>query len=324
MKLSFFRILFIALLLSSCRSTYEKTADKLAKDAMNHGFSQKTYKTKNFKIYTLQKITDINKPVRVYIEGDGKVFIRDGVISPNPTPTSFFLTNLILSKDHSANILYVARPCQYVKDKKCYGSNQPEKYWLDARFSPEVIESINEVMENFGQYELEFIGYSGGANVIKYAATYSQKKHKNVASLRSIAGNLDDMKFAEIHAANIATNSLNLDKDSLSILAKIPQIHFVGSDDKTVPAAVAQSYLKKLPNTQCARIVNISGASHSAGWYEVWDDLLQIDPFCTGSSVKVSKYGNDLVVKKIISSKSHGYKGKNRSSKKGKGKKSKR
>jgi len=270
-------IILTILLVSSCAANYKKIADKTTKVGLENGLRQKTYQTKNFQIYTLQRITDVNKKVRIYFEGDGKAYIKKNVISPNPTPTSYFLVNL-LAEDDSPNLIYIARPCQFVKDEKCY-NNHPERYWTSAKFSKEVIEAMNEVTKNFSEFKLELVGYSDSATIAKYVAAENQKNYQNVINLRTIAGNLDNKKLSQINKAAIDDYIVN-EASTLKTLAKIPQIHFIGKEDAVIPGIISKSYLQSLPKKNCIKIITVPATTHSSGWQENWVELLKIQPFC--------------------------------------------
>lgn len=267
---NFFRTIgiFIAILFSSsCGKNFQEIALETSKIAEKQGMKQKVYHTKNFKVFTLQRINNPLKSIRIYFEGDGRAFLNRHVPSMNPTPTSFFLINLIEEDDYD-NIVYIARPCQYVFDSKC-----SEKYWTTDRFSKEIIDSINEVIRNFSDSNLELVGYSGGATIAKYIAT----KNSNVVSLRTIAGNIDQQKFTEIHNVSPLINSWPEINKKLS---EMPQVHFVGEKDKIIPSIVSKSYFNKLPKKNCTTIVMIKDATHSKGWKKQWKKLLKVRPIC--------------------------------------------
>jgi len=269
-----FLIFILSLILNSCAVNHKAILDKTLQIAAANNFKQKTHQTKNFRIFTLEKITDKSKPLRIYIEGDGKAYISKYKPSSNPTPQSFFLINLIIQDDYP-NIIYVARPCQYLDDSKCQ-----EKYWTNDRFSHETISSIAEVVNNFAPQKVELIGYSGGAVIAKYiAAKTSLKTNSQVINFRSIAGNLDEDKFVEIHQVT-KLNHPALSIQEINNLRGIAQIHFVGNDDKIIPQEVAISYLEKLSNSNCVKIINVEKASHSKGWQQSWQSLSHLKPQC--------------------------------------------
>ena len=226
----------------------------------------KIYKTKNFSIFTLKKITDPKKNLRVYIESDGKAFVTKRSPSLNPTPTSYFLINLI-GEDDSSNILYVARPCQYQVSNQGFCSTN--KYWTTNRFAPEVIQNMNEILANFSDYKIEIIGYSGGGQIAKHLTLLN----KNIINLRTIAGNIDQEEFAKIH--NVPQLNDDWSEADLSRISKVAQIHFVGDDDEVVPIIIAQKYLQKLTNKNCSKITQVKKVSHLEGWKVRWKELLE-------------------------------------------------
>lgn len=264
-----FLLLGLTFFIFSCNNDVPKMAvSVLESDKKPHGFKERIYQTKNFQVFTLQKITDPNAPYRIYLEGDGKSFIGKNRPSPNPTPTSNFLIDLV-KEDGSENIIYIARPCQFVTDQKCQN-----KYWTSARFSPEIMNSVNEVLNNFSKYDVEIVAYSGGATIAKYLIPFN----KNVISFRTIAGNLDNKKFAQIH--HVAPMDKPTTKENFEYLSRIPQIHFVGVEDEIIPKEIVKSYLSKMSYRGCATTVMVKKATHTSGWKEGWKRLLKIKSQC--------------------------------------------
>lgn len=264
-KNSLFFLVFLISCAQNNQKIIEKTNDIFAKQKM----LPQIYQTKNFTIFTAQKISDPKQDLRIYLEGDGKAYANDHGPSFDPTPTSYFLPNLI-AQDNFANIIYIARPCQYITSQKCQ-----EKYWTNARFAPEIIDAIDEILQNFPDKKLQLIGYSGGGAIAQYLAA----RHNNISNIRTIAGNLDHQKFCDIHAVPRLSGSLRSEENFYK-LEKIPQIHFVGTKDKVVPPIIAQEYLEKLSQKNCTKIIEVEGAKHSLGWQEKWQGLLAMQPQC--------------------------------------------
>ena len=50
--------------------------------------------------------------------------------------------------------------------------------------------------------------------------------------------------------------------------ARIPQIHYVGSDDKVMPPALVRDFVGK--NT---RVFEVRGATHNSGWEEIYSQI---------------------------------------------------
>ena len=55
--------------------------------------------------------------VKIYIEGDGHSFNAHGFPTSDPTPHSYFLREIAFA-DKNNQVTYLARPCQFHKDKK--------------------------------------------------------------------------------------------------------------------------------------------------------------------------------------------------------------
>lgn len=265
----FFIFFFLIQSCISCAENRNKITGKTEKILATKNMSVKIYQTKNFAVFTAQKITDPKKNLRIYLEGDGKAYINEYMPSLDPTPGSYFFINLIAQDDYP-NLIYIARPCQYIESKNCQ-----EKYWTDARFSKEIIASIKEILQELSSYKLELIGYSGGAAIANYLA----EQNKNIINIRTIAGNLDHEHFCRIHQVPDLAGSLAPMRD-FAKLGKIPQIHFVGKKDKVIPPIIAEKFLQKFSRKNCIKIVEVEGATHSKGWQEKWAELLKIEPTC--------------------------------------------
>ena len=109
--------------------------------------------------------------------------------------------------DSSPNVLYIARPCQYVPREE--NPNCQTDYWTFKRYAPEVLESINEVIEMYIKNNqlrgVRLVEYSGGGTLAAILAA----TRNDVIDLRTVAGNLDIDYFAQLHKASPLTGSLN-------------------------------------------------------------------------------------------------------------------
>lgn len=257
-------IFFIAISLVSCSHNQVELRAKAEKAAAKQGMVSKIYHTKNFNIFTLEKISDPKKTLRIYIEGDGRAYVNKYQPSLDPTPTSNFLINL-MAQDSSPNLVYIARPCQFVESKNC-----EEKYWTGERFSPETISAIDEVVSEFANREIEVVGYSGGAMMAL------QLRQKNIKNIRTIAGNLDLETFTAIQKISPP----KIPEIDYKKLAKIPQIHFIGSEDKIISIANFEAYHMKFRNKNCVKLKVVEGAAHHDNWEKKWAELLQVQPSC--------------------------------------------
>lgn len=256
-------------LLSGCSSVNERVekADFLA---MEHGFQKSIIKTKDFLLMTYIRFQKEGFPVSVYIEGDGYAYAGRHRVSSNPTPKNPMGLKLALV-DTFPNVIYIARPCQYIQlkdDPNCH-----QDYWTTKRYSIEVMDATNEAINilkhKLGFKQIRLIGYSGGGTVAAILAA----TRNDVVDLRTVAGNLDIELFARHHEVTPLTGSMN-PIDFANALINIPQVHYVGKKDDIITETISNSYLDKLmeydPNLRCVQVQLISGVSHTKGWEEVW------------------------------------------------------
>ena len=50
----------------------------------------------------------------------------------------------------------------------------------------------------------------------------------------------------------------------------IKQVHFIGKEDKVIPAFVAYDFKKASSSPKCIEIVEVSEISHHSGWIKLW------------------------------------------------------
>ena len=58
-------------------------------------------------------------------------------------------------------------------------------------------------------------------------------------------------------------------------MARVPQVHFSGEQDKRVPASIARSFLRKIGLNPEDRLVVVPGQGHFSDWSTDWPELLQ-------------------------------------------------
>ena len=138
-------VLLVVLMLCGCVSAPPESDLFEAKQIETQHFSIAVWEKKN-----IQR----EQPLRIYFEGDG---------TPLPTHTVAFE---YAQNDASSNVIYVARPCQWVEDKIC--RKKPEIY-QQSRFNPEIMQEMHELtsylIRKHQASSVELIGYDGGAVV---------------------------------------------------------------------------------------------------------------------------------------------------------------
>lgn len=229
-----------------------------------------------FLLTAREHIENQNAEVNLYIEGDGRAWIRRTHPSHNPTPKYPVAYRLALL-DPSKNVIYLARPCQYTELSDELACAQ--KYWTSHRFAPEVIDAMDSAIEDMKQRHqikgFNLIGFSGGGNIVALLA----ERRDDILSFRTVAGNMDHQLQSQIHDVSKMPQSLNA-ADIADKISHIPQIHYVGAQDKVVPLEIALNYEKKAGEHRCIRIQEIEKIKHTIGWEDAWPTLIQGTPFC--------------------------------------------
>lgn len=245
-------IVFMACVLSACAEGGKSEPSDGAS-----AFVYREIQTKGFKLASWQKLADGNRPVKIYIEGDGRAFDANGFPTLDPTPGKEFFRKIAFS-DPSANVAYLARPCQFVADEACGASD-----WTVGRFSEKAVASTAEAVLRIADgREVILVGYSGGAQMAGIVAVlYPEIKVKKMITL---AGNLDVRGWTGIHRLNPLTESLDLRNERKTYLS-IPQIHYVGTKDGIVPPELTVAFVGgKWP------VIDVRGAGHDRGFESVY------------------------------------------------------
>lgn len=186
-----------------------------------------------YSVATLQKITDSISPVHIYIEGDGHAFNAHGRATTDPTPHSRFMRDMATA-DNSPNVAYIARPCQYIVDKKCNVSD-----WTDGRFSVTMVDSVaNAIKTIAGSRPIVLIGYSGGAMISGLVI----QNHDEIDTKKwiTIAGVLNHADWTESFGDTPLTHSLNM-----NTLPRLPQTHYIVENDSVVPNYLSKQWIKE-------------------------------------------------------------------------------
>ena len=223
-------------------------------------FVYKEIPTRNFTLASWQKLTEPSGVYKIYIEGDGYAFNAHGRATQDPTPRGTLVRELAFG-DSSTNVIYLARPCQYIKSPIC-----SKRHWTTARFAPEIINAEYEAIKQIvGDNPVILIGFSGGAQVAGLIA--SAKPGLNVKKIITIAGNLDHLAWTQYHNLPPLNESMNLESYRKQF-AQIPQIHYVGSNDEVMSPALVREFVG---NDDL--VVEVEEASHNEGWESIYNKI---------------------------------------------------
>jgi pimeloyl-ACP methyl ester carboxylesterase len=218
-------------------------------------FIYKEIQTDTYKLASWQKITNAVYPVRIYIEGDGHAFNRLGYPTSDPTPLGTFLREIAFN-DPNANVVYLARPCQYVKDDRC-----SVKDWTTGRFSEDIVKSAGQAIKKIsGKNSVILIGYSGGA--LLSGLVIDQNPQLSVKKWITLAGMLNHSKWTQELNLPPLKDSVDLDK-----LPKVKQLHLVGDKDRVIPWRLTESLVDKND------LIIIPNATHDRGYNDYYTTI---------------------------------------------------
>lgn len=219
------------------------------------------------------------RTLTVYIEGDGQAY-RDRVTpSDDPTPADPLALRLA-ALDPGPKILYLARPGQYLPENELSACDPA--LWTTARYSARVVDCLSAALDaaerTLGATQLRLVGYSGGGALAVLLAA----KRTDVVGLVTMAANLDTDAWTAFHHVAPLTDSRN-PAEAAAAVAGLPQVHYVGSDDRITPPWLCRHFLSRLPAEATARCLVIDGADHHHGLAEAWPDIVGGLPPADGS-----------------------------------------
>lgn len=274
-------LLFCASVPAACAPTITPSgrAGLAAGIAGPSGLKQHQVAAGRFALSSWQRMERYGEPVHLYIEGDGLAWTGRSRPSSNPTPKTP-VALMLAARDASPNVIYLARPCQYVPpDRAGNEACKEPAYWTGKRYSQDVVDGYMAALDllaaQTGAAEFHITGFSGGANIAGLLAA----RRRDITQIRTVAGNLDNDFFTRFHNVSTMPLSLNMADDGLR-LGQIPQIHFTGGKDRIVPVDLYKSYRSKTGESPCVRHVVLPGAGHTDGWDRLWPDLLSIEAGC--------------------------------------------
>ncbi len=225
-----------------------------------NGFVYREIRTSTFRIASWQKVTNPHDKFKIYIEGDGASFDAYGEPTDDPTPRSRLVRELAFG-DRNSNVIYLARPCQFVFSDMC-----SEKHWVDGRFSPEVVTAMYEaVLQIAGKNEVVLVGFSGGAQVAGLISV--ARRGLNVKKIITIGGNLDHLAWTMLLGLPSLSQSMNLENYREEYL-KIEQKHYVGSRDDVVPKELVYDFVG-----DNKYIIEEVDANHNDGWNVIYSKI---------------------------------------------------
>ncbi|RQO35901.1 alpha/beta hydrolase [Herminiimonas sp. KBW02] len=194
----------------------------------------------------------------IVIEGDGRAWLNMREPSMDPTPVD--PVGWRLAKDISqTTVLYLARPCQYQSADELDACSVAD--WTDGRFAGKWVQRLNAAVDQAKRMtkarKIVLAGYSGGGVMAALVAA----QRDDVALLMTVASPLDHAAWTMHHKVTPLSTSLSVVAVQQK-LARLPQLHVVGADDKVVPPFLLQDFLRRYPSTTPAELVTLPGVDH--------------------------------------------------------------
>ena len=212
-------------------------------------FEEKQIETTHFSLAVWEKNT-IQKglPLHIYFEGDG---------TPNPSDKVAFD---FAQEDPFSNVVYVARPCQWIKDNIC--TQKPEIY-KEARFHKEIMAEMQELTEYLMRKHhapsVKLIGYDGGAVIaLNMAGRIPTDQIITIAGITDVAAYNAYHGFPEMDEDNMENPA-----DNLALLESIPQVHYVGKDDTVTPKRLVERFVARMKSPKSAVVKVVPETDHT-------------------------------------------------------------
>lgn len=250
-----------------------ETAQALAAPAR---LEERLYRGGQFVLTARERIERPGADVTIYIEGDGFAWATRSLPSNDPTPDNPVALALA-ALDPAPNVAWIARPCQYTPRQE--NPSCAQYFWTHGRLAPEVIGSVDDAVTAIKAAarapRVHLVGYSGGGGVAVLVAA----RRSDVASIRTLAGNLELDAFTRLHRVSPMTGSLNPGAAAKTV-ERVPQQHWVGGADTIVPVAISRAYTASMTRQECTRVTVLPGVSHYDGWPAVWRALVPTLPAC--------------------------------------------
>lgn len=260
---------FLFVALSGCSTSNSFSgAREIAAWAGERGFSETAVQAGKFRLAAFVRKPSIpSDTLSIYIEGDGAAWSTPYHPPRDPTPLKPVSLGLAAA-DPSGSAVYLGRPCQYLDEEALRGCDSA--YWTGRRFAPEVVAAydaaISQQKSALAARRLRLFGYSGGGVL----ATLLAARRDDVDVLVTVAAPLAIAEWVAWH--DVSSLKGSLDPAELGDNVRLPRsLHFVGGNDKTVPAAIVERFIRR----QGGRMEIIPGFDHECCWARDWTTLLK-------------------------------------------------
>ncbi len=235
--------------------------------ARERGFTASSLRAGGFDLFLLVRRSGPAETLTIYIEGDGAPWGTPYHPPRDPTPRDPVALALA-SADTAAQVAWLARPCQYLSQAALQGCDSA--YWIQRRFAPEVIaaydSAVTQLQTTSAARNVRLVGYSGGGVI----ATLVAMRRQDIASVVTVAAPLALSEWVAWHGLSPLTGSLDPSAQK-PVRSKAPDIHFVGANDKIVPAGIIERFVR----SHGGRLETVAEFDHHCCWVRDWPRLLR-------------------------------------------------
>jgi pimeloyl-ACP methyl ester carboxylesterase len=251
----------VALALAACASP----AARIDQQAAKFGFEKEIVYGAGFMHVAYRRGENLTGgPVHVYIEHDGRPWLNETTVSPDPTPTNPLMLRLMALDPASS--LYLGRPCYFglAATRGC-----SPLVWTHERYSERVVGSMAAALRRVlpSDAELVFVGHSGGGTL----AILLAERFPGTRAVVTLAGNLDVEAWAEHHGYTPLQGSLNPALRA-PLNPKVIQKHYVGGRDYHVPPLIARRFAEARAGVQ---VIEHPNFDHRCCWEASWPEILK-------------------------------------------------
>lgn len=258
--LRYLSLLLTSLLLSACAMTTGERYQQVMQEGKAAGFAPVSFGSAPplTGLLRAQAMPSTPAYLWVVIEGDGRAWLNMREPSMDPTPVD--PVGWRLAKDVSQKtVLYLPRPCQYLNSDELDACSVTD--WTDGRFAEKWVQRLNAAVDQAKRMssarQIVLAGYSGGGVMAALVAA----RRDDVALLMTVASPLDHAAWTTHHKVTSLHASLSVVAVQQE-LARLPQLHVVGADDKVVPPFLMQDFLRRYPSDTPAELVTLPGIDH--------------------------------------------------------------
>lgn len=252
--------------LSACTQPAFRQGSRLLTEAWvsQRGWEYIDVVSGDFRLLGLLRQRAASQTLTLYIEGDGASWPSVYRPPQDPTPVRP-MAMLLAERDPSVAVAYLGRPCQYLDRTELQQCSV--KYWTVRRFSPEVLQAMDQALsllkQQAGADRVRLVGYSGGGVL----ATLLAQRRDDVEHLVTLAAPLALNHWLQLQQLSPLQGSLDpLDGPRPQVQA----LHLVGADDRLVPPEVAVHFVAR----HGGRLELLPGFDHNCCWLAHWPSIL--------------------------------------------------